>query len=339
MRGSPQPEPLSNFADTQYYGEIGLGTPAQKFNVIFDTGSSNLWVPSKKINEKGIAETHPLYDSSKSSSYAPDGREINIQYGTGYMDGYLSRDSLNVANVVVRKQTFGEATDLAADVFGNAKFDGILGMGFRRIAEDSVETPFENMVAQGLVPKPVFSFYLNRDQTASPGGEIIFGGVDEKYVSGEISYTPLKEETYWLFEMDGIQVDVAKDGFKYKVAGKSLAIADTGTSLIMGPMNLALIINEKLSAKYDEDGGFFYFPDCNVTDLPDIVFKISGKEFPLKPDQYILRDVGDDGQTICLSGITGGDIGFWILGDVFIGPYYTVFDYGQRRIGFAHTKN
>lgn len=57
---------------------------------------------------------------------------------------------------------FGEALWEPSLVFAFAHFDGILGLGFPVLAVGGVRPPLDSLVDQGLLDKPVFSFYLNR---------------------------------------------------------------------------------------------------------------------------------------------------------------------------------
>ncbi|CAM6087739.1 unnamed protein product [Calypogeia fissa] len=237
---------LSNYLDAQYYGEVGLGTPPQYFRVVFDTGSSNLWIPSSKCYFSLACYFHRKYTSKKSSSYVEDGSAFSIEYGSGSMSGFLSQDTLLMGDLAIKGQVFAEATKEPGITFLAAKFDGILGLGFKEISVNRVTPPWYNMVDQGLVKEWVFSFWLNRDASDEDnGGELVFGGSDPKHFKGEHLYTPVTRKGYWQFNMGDVLVDGQSTGF---CAEGCAAIVDSGTSLLAGPSGIISEINEAIGA-------------------------------------------------------------------------------------------
>ncbi|GAA0140019.1 aspartic protease [Lithospermum erythrorhizon] len=237
---------LENYLDAQYYGEIAIGTPPQTFTVIFDTGSSNLWVPSSKCYFSISCWFHPTYKASKSSTYTEIGTSASIQYGTGEISGFFSQDHVEVGDLVVQNQEFIEATKEGSLTFLLAKFDGILGLGFQEIAVGNVTPVWDNMVAQGLVKEAVFSFWLNRDQNAEEGGELVFGGVDPNHFKGKHTYVPVTQKGYWQFDMGDILIAESSTGF---CEGGCSAIVDSGTSLLAGPTTIVAQVNHAIGAE------------------------------------------------------------------------------------------
>ncbi|KAK8585920.1 hypothetical protein V6N13_050889 [Hibiscus sabdariffa] len=259
---------LKNYLDVQHFGVIGIGSPPQNFTVIFDTGSSNLWIPSSHCHFSVACFFHSRYCSTNSSTYTEIGKPCKINYGSGMILGFFSEDNIKVGDLVVENQVFTEAVREGNVILTLASFDGILGLGY-------------SMLQQNLLAERVFSFWFNKDPSASEGGEIVFGGVEPRHFKGQHTYVPVTRRGYWQIDLDDFLIEDQPTGFCINCT----AIVDSGTSFIAGPSAAVTKINEAIGAK-----GFASM-ECKkvVSQYGDIMWQLllSG----LKPDK-VCFDIG-----------------------------------------------
>ncbi|XP_069798242.1 cathepsin E-like [Narcine bancroftii] len=325
-------EPLLNYMDSQYGGTISIGTPPQNFTVIFDTGSSNLWVPSIYCYSAACSP-HKKFVPESSSTFKRNGSPFTIHYGTGSLTGIFGVDTVNVEGLPVVNQIFGESVTEPGTTFEYSLFDGILGLAYPSLAVSGATPVFDNMMTQQLVEMPLFSVFLSRNPNSQKGSEIIFGGLDTSHFSGELKWIPVTLQKYWQIQLDGVEVG----GTLIACESGCTAIVDTGTSLLLGPSSTISVIQNSIGA-VPSDEGMFAINCNNLPNMPDVTFIMGGNKFPLPPQAYTLQEEDSWGQVSCQSGFQGepSSIGpQWILGDVFIGHYYTVFDRGNNKVGLA----
>jgi saccharopepsin len=94
--------PLNDYQNTQYFVAVQIGSPAQEFIVIPDTGSSNLWVYSSKCQDIACWY-HDTYDSGLSDTYEEDGSDFRITYGSGSIEGFVSKDTVRLGLAYAEK--------------------------------------------------------------------------------------------------------------------------------------------------------------------------------------------------------------------------------------------
>ncbi|KAM4613771.1 pepsin A-like [Polymixia lowei] len=310
--------PLTFDPDVTYYGSIGIGTPPQYFKVLFDTGSSDLWVPTFNCTSPACYH-HAKFNSTASSTFQAGTKSFYISYGTGFMSGIVGYDTVEISDLYVEDQIFG-LSRTEAPFLQYVPWDGVLGLAFPGASDEGGTTLFDNMWNQGKIPQYLFSMYLS---SSVEGSVIILGGTDPLYFTGGINWIPLSGATnYWSITIDSITIN----GNTVACSGQCEAIVDSGTSLIVGPSKDINNINGWVGAYTDQFGNAIV--SCSNMDLmPDIVFNINGYGFSLPPSAYVRKF-----PSRCTTGFQTGS---WILGEVFMREFYTVFDVGNNRVGFA----
>jgi len=333
--GGPATVVINDYQDAQYYGTLQLGTPQQEVRVIYDSGSSNLWVSNIKPGLFDLSK-HQYYDHAKSSSYEEDGQIFNIEYGSGPVSGFYSKETVSVGGVEISGYKFAEVNNTKGlgAAYSVGHFDGICGMGLDDISVDKVKTPLRALVESGKLDDAVFAFYLGSN---GADGELTIGGVNPDRYTGDFHYVPVVEMVpgitgYWEIVLD----DVTVNG--QSISSAKRGVVDSGTSLMVVPSDEIKSIAAAVGAKQLSIIPPFnreYTIDC-AADAPDISFKIDGKDYALTKADYSL----DQGSGQCLFAFMGQDIPapvgpLIIMGDVFMRAHYCKFDVGQNRVGFA----
>jgi len=330
---------IDDFGDAQYIGKVSVGTPPQEVRVVYDTGSSNLWVNNIPVPWwKKLLPHHEMYDHGKSSTYVANGTKFNIAYGSGPVAGFYSKDKITVGDIAIPDYTFAEVDNVKGlgTMWLVGKLDGILGLGWDDISVDHVETPLRALVNSGNLGDSVFAFYLG---SGGAVGELVLGGVDPDHYTGDFAYTPVIDmvpgkKGYWTLAMDDIKMNGAS------ITSCRKAIVDSGTSLLAVPSADIAKIVAAVGAKplgpiapLNKEYTF----DCNGT-APDFDITIAGKTYTLTKEDYALQNGGQ-----CVLGMQGLDVPapagpLYILGDVFMRKFYVKFDVGNKQLGFATLK-
>jgi pepsin A len=301
-----------------------------------------------KYKKGDPCECKRKFDLKKSSTYKKGGRPITLLYGSGACTGYVGSDVVEFSGIAVKNQEFGQMLSLGPR-FAEMKnateshMEGILGLGFPQLSATKSMPLLFNMWKNKLLEQPVFSVYMTKTNSATGtnGGVITLGGVDKKYFEGDISYHPVTREGYWQMKMDSVGIA----GVEGKIAprdGKGFqVISDTGTSLIVGPARVIAILGQAIGGQYVPQLKMFVLP-CNATKLlPDFIFTFGGVDYHVTPESYLLPLPLEQIQGICFLAMQGqpdateGNGVDWILGDTFIRDNYQVYDFGQKRVGFA----
>jgi len=320
--------PLTDIANSQYVGKIGVGSPVQYFDVVFDTGSSNLWINGIDCQDEACL-IHRRYDHASSQTHEPVDMSMEVQFGTGQIEGQLSSDTFTLGPVKVRGQVFGEITRCVGEVFMQGKFDGILGLSFPALSATEYSPVFDNIINQHLLAKNMFSFYYSK--LPEQNSAVVLGEPLPELYTGDMRFIEVAKKLYWELSLKDIRV--GGQPLNLCPDGPCKLVVDTGTSLLTGPSEKIGFLLQAIQIREDCGG---------LEELPVLTYVITDSqgdhELPLDAEFYVLKSTSNYGY--CKPGFMALDVPeprgpLWVLGDVFMRKYYTVFSRDTNSIGFA----
>ncbi|KAJ8574764.1 hypothetical protein ON010_g4454 [Phytophthora cinnamomi] len=357
--------PLESDDQLRFTGTVHLGSPPRSVRVIFDTGSSDMWVTS-----------HHFPDDEKAS------KAFVIGYGGGIASGFAVPASLhlgsNTSGVHLRDAPVGFVDDQTLIMEG-IDAQGVVGLGMEALAQIRGNSSLPGMmVEQQVLTRPVaFSIYISSWPGAQPPSQFILGGDEPALtnrnatwftfpvISNDVlrGHTPpigsaTKSFGFWALRLHSIRVDnkvlpLGPDSHK------GAALLDSGTSMILFPQYAFNAVVQALLVRFgtrflSPRGGHQTLPACRccqVHEFPPLAFDLlledsrklgtSSQRFVLQGSDYVRCDQRRRECTALIDCIQSSEISdhlhITVLGTVFLRSYYARFDYSSKQVALACT--
>lgn len=332
-------------------GDLTVGSSAQPFTVLLDTGSALLALPTSGCScdsgtpNSPLASTTPVPCSASgcqaccASNVCPtDQCAFSVTYADNSgINGSLITDTVTFGGLSAQC-TFGGITQETTG-FVAPFADGIMGLsqnGAIACSPSCVTPVFDVYVQQGLVTN-AFAFFLDFTGT----GTLTLGGTDPSLASGPFVSTPLVGSDFYGVTLNALKLDGTT-----VATGFGQTILDTGTTLIQLPTSAYNALVSQFQNNFCNLVGTcgaqtVFGNNClrNLNDAlayPNLQFSLDGVEITVPPRAYFLPTT-DNGRTVYCLGINGWNNDLTILGYTFMRGQYIFFDRENTSIGFAGT--
>ncbi|CAG8597084.1 1834_t:CDS:2 [Gigaspora margarita] len=300
-------ELLGDNYDFGYFGPITIAN--QTFNVTYDTGSFDLWVPNISCS-LFVCGYHNRFDPSRSSTFQSSTNNFTIVYGltsNQSVTGSQGQDTVIFGGVTITNQTFGLAANMPS-IFASQVEDGILGLAAVNSRGFKVNGVMQSIKEQKQLSKNIIGFHFAREKNNSKDISFMtLGDVNQDAMIGSIGYNAANVSTgHWVIPLKDLKVD-GIDLIHSRIPGAA-ALSDGQQVLWTIP--------------------------CNTKSIVSLTFD-SGS-YPIDPSELVVYI--NQSHSLCLSGIQYSPLNFWLIGDVFLTSVYSVFDFDNYAVGFAESK-
>jgi len=303
-----------------------------------DTGSSWLWVSSFTNNTTNQANGH-YFNCSTSATCNPTSSIQSVLYGNGYfVQGNVVYDIVNLETAfTVNNHSILTVNNNSS--MNKFQGDGIIGLGFGDLSQlnNNLSTIMDNMKDQGLIKQRAFSLYMS-DVAQSV---LVIGGYNLTYIKNE-------NENFTMFEV------VSNREWKIGLTSISYAnttFADNETGILIDSGTAGIVASDiswgefvEAVMSYDSScvelqQGAYSLIQCDCPEgsenYPEIVVRLggveSGRDFIIESELYVVERSG-----VCVFkviGVEGQES--WVLGELFLKQYYSLFDIDGMQIGFV----